>query len=115
MTKRTKLPAPESPLEARLALHLRACKLPEFEREYYFARPRLFRFDFAWPELKVAAEVEGGTWTGGRHTRGDGFERDAEKYNLAALAGWRVLRFTAAMVRDGRALETIRKAIGGKA
>jgi very-short-patch-repair endonuclease len=115
MATKTKTPHPESALEARLALHLRACGMPEFEREHVFAPPRRYRFDFAWPELKVAAEVEGGTWTGGRHTRGDGFERDAEKYNLAALDGWRVLRFTAAMVRDGRALETIRKAIGGKA
>jgi hypothetical protein len=77
MQTRTKRPHPESPLEATLALHLRACKLPEFEREHVFAPPRRYRFD------------------------------------LAALAGWRVLRFTAAMVRDGRALETIRKAIGG--
>ena len=57
-------------------------------------------------------EVEGGTWSWGRHVRPDGFERDAEKYNAAALAGWRVLRFTGKMVEDGRALATLRQALG---
>lgn len=115
MTTRTKIPTAGSALEARLALHLRACKMPEPEREFHFALPeRRFRFDFAWPELKVAAEIEGGTWTGGRHTRPQGFEDDCDKYNLATLRGWRVFRFTAAMVTDGRALETLRKAIGGR-
>lgn len=55
----------------------------------------------------IAVEVEGGTWSGGRHTRGDGFEKDCEKYNTAALAGWRVLRFTGAQVQSGIAITVI--------
>jgi len=39
----------------------------------------------------LAVEVDGGTWTGGRHTRGAGFEADCEKLNAAVIAGFRVL------------------------
>ena len=66
--------------------------LPTPHLEYVFAPPRKWRFDFAWPEQKVALEVEGAVWTRGRHTRGSGFVKDMEKYNLAAIMGWRVLR-----------------------
>jgi hypothetical protein len=42
----------------------------------------------------VAVEFEGGIWSNGRHIRGKGYARDVEKYNLAVLEGWRVLRYT---------------------
>lgn len=100
-----------SELERTLAFHLKAHRLPEPLREYRFAPPRNWRFDFAWPEQMLAVEVEGGTWNGGRHTRGDGFERDCTKYNEAALAGWRLLRFTTSMVTDGRAIAVIERAL----
>lgn len=95
----------ESVLEVLFAHQLRACGLTEgMEQEYRFHPKRRWRFDFAWPEKRIAVEVEGGTWTGGRHTRGAGFEADCEKYMEALLAGWRVLRVTAGLVRDGRAV-----------
>ncbi|MCP4540619.1 MAG: hypothetical protein GY832_26070 [Chloroflexi bacterium] len=97
--------------EQSLAFQIEALGLPEPEREHRFAPPRRWRFDFAWPARNLAAEVEGGTWARGRHTRGAGFEKDCEKYNEAALLGWTVLRFTTQMVNDGRALETIERAI----
>lgn len=100
-----------SALEETLAFQLRASGLPTPEREHRFAPPRRWRLDFAWPELMVAMEVEGGTMTGGRHTRGKGFEDDCDKYNEAALRGWMLLRVTGAMVKDGRALRTAEKAI----
>lgn len=97
--------------EETLALHIRAEKLPEPVREYRFAPDRKWRFDFAWPDEKLAVEVEGGVWSGGRHTRGAGFLKDAEKYNRAALMGWRVLRFDTAQVRDGTAIAAVREAL----
>lgn len=69
--------------------HLR---IPLPEPEYHFAPPRKWRFDYAWPRLKIALEVEGGVWIRGRHTRGAGFLKDIEKYNTAASLGWLVLR-----------------------
>ena len=97
--------------EEALAWQVAILDLPPLEREYRFHPTRRWRFDFAAVDLQIGIEVEGGTWTGGRHVRGSGFEADCEKYNAAALLGWRVLRFTGAMVNDGRAVATIEKAV----
>lgn len=67
-------------------------------REYKFHDGRRWRFDFAWPDHMIAIEVEGGIWKNGRHNRGSGFEKDAEKYNWAVLGGWRVIRVTKSML-----------------
>ena len=107
-----KASAAQSHGEATLLFHIRAAQLPPPEQEYRFHPTRRWRFDFAWSACKVAVEVEGGTWTGGRHTRGSGFEKDCEKYNAAALLGWRVLRFTTVMVEDGRALAAVEEILG---
>lgn len=63
-------------------------------KEYRFHPKRLWRFDYAIPAHKIALEVEGGVWTGGRHIRAQGFLGDMEKYNTATLMGWRVFRTT---------------------
>ena len=91
--------------------HPIASMLPEPEAEYRFAAPRRWRFDLAWPALRLALEVEGGTWVSGRHTRGAGFEKDCEKYNEAALLGWTVLRVTPGMIEDGRAVELVERGV----
>jgi len=70
--------------------------LPLPSREYVFCAERKFRFDFAWPVHRIAVEIEGGVFSRGRHTRPMGFIKDCEKYNMAALHGWRVLRYTTA-------------------
>lgn len=59
--------------------------------EYRFASPRKWRFDFAWPDAKVALEVQGGLFTGGRHSRGPALMKEHEKLNAAARDGWRIL------------------------
>jgi hypothetical protein len=51
----------------------------------------------------VALEIEGGLYIGGRHSRGAGAERDMEKYALALIAGWRVLRVSPNQLRTGQA------------
>ncbi len=73
---------------------------PEPCREYLFHPSRRWRLDLAWPDRKVAVELEGGVYFGlGRHTRAVGYEGDCYKYSHAAALGWRVLRFTYVMVR----------------
>lgn len=76
------------------------------KREYPFCEGRKWRFDFALPDLKVAIEIEGGTgWGKSRHSKGSGFEKDCEKYNTAAMLGWKVYRFTTRMVKSGEAMD----------
>ena len=104
-----------SALEAQLARQIQWTGLPEPVREFRFAPPRQWRVDFAWPDRLIAAEVEGGQWVSGRHTRGSGFEADCEKYNAAVLCGWRVLRVTGGMIRRGEALTLVERALGVKA
>lgn len=77
--------------------------LPEPVRELKFALPRDFRADFAWPDFRVLVEIEGGGGLG-RHTSREGFERDCEKYNIAARLGYVVIRFTPSMMRKPPAL-----------
>ena len=62
----------------------------EVVKEYLFHPTRKWRFDYAIPDHKIALEVEGGVWTGGRHTRPQGFLSDIEKYNAGTLLGWRI-------------------------
>ena len=76
-------------------------------REHRFAPPRRWRFDLAMPGKMIAVEVDGGTWTGGRHVRGDGYERDCRKLNAATALGWRVWRLTTAMAADPDEVEQI--------
>jgi hypothetical protein len=83
----------------------------EPEREYFFHLTRRFRFDFAFVSEMLAVEIEGGAWSAGRHTRGRGFTDDCVKYNLAAVMGWRVLRFTTEMVKDGTAIRQVEEAL----
>ena len=96
-----------SHLEDLLANHIELTGLPSPVREYRFHPDRRWRFDFAWPGLKIAVEVDGGIYSRGRHVRGTGFERDAEKRNAAVLAGWKVLHFTPRQVKSGIAVRTI--------
>ena len=53
-----------------------------------------WRFDVYIPEYKIAIELEGAAWTGGRHTRGGGFIGDIQKYNCATVHGIKLLRYT---------------------
>ncbi len=104
-----------SALEDLLEMHIQMAGLPKPAREFRFHPRRRWRFDFAWPLYKIAVEVDGGIYCRGRHVRGPGFERDAEKGNEAVMAGWRVLHFTPRMVRTGQAvhaIETLMRRIG---
>ena len=100
-----------SDLEETMAWQMRSAGLPTPEREQRLVAGRRFRFDFSWPAQMVALEVDGGEWIQGRHQRPGGFRSDAEKFSLAAAAGWRVMRATGSMVRDGSALALVEAAL----
>lgn len=66
----------------------------DFVSEYKFLTNRKFRFDFAIVKDKIAIEYEGIVGYKSRHTSITGYTKDTEKYNLAVINGWRVLRYT---------------------
>lgn len=92
-----------------LPLSVYFSKLPKPVPEYRFAPPRRWRFDLAWPGVKVAVEQEGGLWISGRHNRAPGMIKDMEKYNTAALLGWRVFRFTPQQIQRLEAESSMRE------
>ena len=88
-----------------------AAGLPRPVPELRFAAPRRWRFDWAWPDLLIALEVQGGLFVNGRHSRGPALLKEHEKLNAAAVAGWRILYCTpATLLTEGP--ELVRQAIG---
>lgn len=100
-----------SPLVSDLLLQIKGAGLMEPELEVRFHSTRKWRLDIAWPERFVAVEVHGGTWSNGRHTRGDGFQKDRAKMNEAMLRGWKVLEVTGDQIKEGQALKWIEQAL----
>jgi very-short-patch-repair endonuclease len=102
-------------LELALAHQLRALGLlVGMHQQWKFHPKRAWRFDFAYPdpEIKLAIEVDGGTWINGGHSRGAGIERDCEKLAAAVILGWRVMRATTNQVKDGSAAFWVEQALG---
>ena len=89
-----------------------AAGLPEPQYEVAFWPGRAFRFDCAWPAVGWACEIDGGVWTGGRHTTGPGYSADVVKLNEATLLGWRVLHCTPTQIQNGAALTWVERALG---
>ena len=117
-----KIPAKEtdsqmSDLEEKFLEQVKVAGFPTPKREYKFHVTRKWRLDFYWDakdtrSFPVAVEVEGGTFMRGmnRHTSGVGFQKDCEKNNEVALARIVLLRVTGTHVKDGRALDWLRRA-----
>lgn len=118
-----------SALESMLAQQMFVMGLDPPEREYRFcahlvgtgrgvksrlrdAGLRDWRFDFAWPASMFAVEVEGGAFTGGRHTRGLGFTEDCRKYHHAMLLGWTVYRCERRLIASGDAARLVERMLG---
>lgn len=94
--------------EALFAFQLQAAGAPPWERQYRFAREigREWRWDFAWPGLRLAVEIQGGIWKrgGGAHSHPLDILRNMEKQNDGALLGWRLLQFSTDQVKSGEGL-----------
>jgi len=85
--------------------------LPKPVAEHCWHPTRKFRADYAWPELRIILEVEGGVWSGGKHGRGSGIVKDIEKQNEAAALGWLYLRCQPKELLSVRTMEYVRQAI----
>jgi len=106
-----------SDLELLLLTQIRQARLPEPEQQVAIIPRRRYKFDFVYPRLMVAIEVDGGTWkqTGqGRsagHAHPARITHDNEKRNIARLLGWRVFQFDTTAINDGSALEMVRELV----
>lgn len=81
----------ESDLEMRVLRAIVGAELPEPQQQYRVTLAgRRCRIDLAYPDLKVAIEVDG--WE--HHRTRTAFDGDRARENDLVAAGWRVLRFT---------------------
>lgn len=102
---------PDGLLEPRFARLQRTYGLPSAEFQWHVRfRGRNYYIDFAYPELRIAIEVDG---YGQRATR-KAFESDTERQTVLALLGWTVLRFTWTKVvrQPAQVAADVRLAIG---
>lgn len=60
---------------------------PEVTQQHRFHPTRQWRFDFCWPDLKVAVEIQG---FGAGHNSYKGMSSDYEKHNAACALGWKI-------------------------
>lgn len=94
-----------------LLFQVAALKLPAPELEVRFAAPRRWRFDAAWRPQMVALEIQGGTWSGGRHVQPARLAGEYEKLSEAAALGWRVILCTPRQVESGQAVAWVERAL----
>jgi hypothetical protein len=90
--------APESPLETKLLALLKQSPLPTPELQYeIWDGPRFVaRVDFAYPERKLAIEVDGFQFHAGRES----FDRDRRRLSAISALGWRLQLVTKADIDD---------------
>jgi very-short-patch-repair endonuclease len=98
-------------LADKLAFHLHAVGVRDFEREYRFHPVRRWRFDIALTRQRIAIECDGGLYINGRHSRGASQEKDYEKHNAAVVLGWRVLKFGPNHIKSGEAVKVVEDAM----
>jgi very-short-patch-repair endonuclease len=93
-TSRSKL---ETELEFQLQSAGAFCR-----SEYRPFKERLWRIDFAWPDLSLGIEVDGSV-----HRIKSRFHGDLEKNAALLLAGWRILHVGREQIKNGKALEWV--------
>ena len=93
-----------------LAFQLNAAGLPH-EREHRFHDKRKWRFDIAFPAVKLAIEIDGGLFVDGGHSRGRARINDMERDIAANLLGWLVVRMPPEWIKPGTALAHVERLV----
>jgi REase_MTES_1575/Transcriptional regulator, AbiEi antitoxin len=97
----------DSDLEMRFARAIVAGGLPEPVQQYrVIIGHRRYRIDLAYPELRIAIEIDGWEY----HRTRTAFDKDRARANDLVVAGWHVLRFTSRMT-DAQTIEIVRAAL----
>ena len=117
---------PKNDYKARFLRDLSSAGIPAPQTEHRFHPHRKWLMDFAYPELRLAIEYQGGNFGKGKkcpacgnHGKGGhssiaGLMRDYEKFTEASLLGWTLILIDAASVRSGQAVEWVRRALQAK-
>lgn len=99
---------PANAEELRFGWLCEAAGLPRPVGQFMANPERKWAADWAWPEHLLIVEVQGGAWSHGRHTRGEGFRKDLIKKLWLQTRGWTVLEVDPQMVRDGSAVQAVK-------
>jgi hypothetical protein len=104
-----------SNLEQRLFEQLVEAGLTDgMVEEHVFHPTRRWRFDFAWPDLLIYCEVQGGIDMRGKHARAAGIRNDQEKAREASILGWHGLPVCNRAITSGAALDAIKRLMEAK-
>ena len=87
-------------------------KIP-YQTQVEFAKPRRFKADFI-VNNSLVVEVQGGTFSNGRHTRGQGYQNDCTKMAIALQLGLKVLFLTTKSVQNGSGISYIKNILTAK-
>ena len=88
--------------------------------EYAFKEGRRWRFDFAFPDLKIAVEIHGAIndfqfkrgkfkKVRGDHLRKEGYTNDRAKVNEAIILGWKVIELTPDQLYQGAGIRWLKQ------
>ena len=89
----------QSDLEVRVLAAIRRAGLPipVVQYELSFEDGHIVRFDFAWPHIRVALEVDHSFW----HVGSEESRKDKQRDRKVATLSWQTLRITEDVVRVG--------------
>ena len=121
IAKAEKARTPRKQPSQGIVFQCKALGLPVPVSEFKFHESRRFAFDFAWPDLRIALEIEGIVYptkkgdygVGGRHGSVAGFTRDITKYGESFARGWRVLRCLPSQIDNGTAIKWLEPVLRG--
>ena len=94
-------------LEVAFLAQIKAAGLPLPCAQYHHIPNREFRLDFAYPEIRLGIECQGGV-----HRLKDKHARDIEKRALGLLHGWIVLEVDSVSVDSGMAVSWLKTLMG---
>jgi very-short-patch-repair endonuclease len=93
----------KSELEKRFLLYWKKTGIP-IATQYPFHPTRQFRFDFAFPERKIAIEIQG---YGMGHASYVSMAKDYERHNEATQLGWSIYYFMGIHIKEEAVHKTI--------
>lgn len=84
--------------------------LPLPTKEVVMISGRRYRVDYAWAELRLGIEIQGGVFTRGAHGSIYGILQGYKKANDAAANGWTLMYFLPSQMLETATITLIKKA-----